>query len=103
MEIVIDTLKNRCKITFYPEDKKHAKNLLLVKQAVTMANPDSHFSIHIKEGWEMGDLGELEELAQELAFDITMKHGDINYSGPPEVIKNFQDLQSKALSGIERP
>ncbi len=103
MEIVIDTLKNRCKITFYPEDKKHAKNLLLVKQAITMANPDSHFSFHIEEGWEMGNLGELAELAEEIAFDITMKHGDIHYSGPQEVIKKFQAIQTKALSGIDRP
>ncbi len=103
MEIVIDTQKNTCKITFCQGDTKHIKNLLLVKQAVTMANPDSHFSIHIEEGWEMGALGELEELAQELAFDIAMKHGDIHYSGPREMIEKFQKLQSKALSGTEMP
>lgn len=101
MRINIDTLQKSCDIVFCKDDISHMENMLALRQAIALAAPDSKFAVHFEDGWDFGPLGELEALAEKIGFDIAMRHGDIEVTGPPSVAKKFVAIWNRALEGTK--
>lgn len=101
MKITIDTTADKCEIDLHAEDTNHIKNLLLIKQASSMANPDSLVTININKGFKLGFLGEVELFAKEIIFDLAMKHGDIQLTGDTKLVKIIEKFRRDTLRGTQ--